>query len=79
MSSPVGRSRSWWTEYADSGYGTFKAAAAEAIAEGLAPIREAYENLDDAEVAEVMARGAATARDRAETAMKTVREKVGIV
>jgi tryptophanyl-tRNA synthetase len=66
-------------EYTDSGYGTFKAAAAEAIAEGLAPIRETYENLDDAEVAEVMARGAATARDRAETAMKTVREKVGIV
>lgn len=66
-------------EYADSGYGTFKAAAAEAIAAGLAPIRETYENLDDAEVAEVMARGAATARDRAETAMKTVREKVGIV
>lgn len=67
------------SEYADSGYGVFKAAAAEAIAEGLAPIREAYEGLDDAEVAEVMARGAATARDRAETAMKTVREKVGIV
>jgi tryptophanyl-tRNA synthetase len=66
-------------EYADSGYGTFKAAAAEAIAQGLAPIRESYENLDDAVVAEVMARGAATARDRAETAMKTVREKVGIV
>jgi tryptophanyl-tRNA synthetase len=67
------------SEYADSGYGVFKAAAAEAITEGLAPIREAYESLDDAEVAEVMARGAATARDRAETAMKTVREKVGIV
>jgi tryptophanyl-tRNA synthetase len=66
-------------EYSTTGYGTFKAAAAEAIAAGLAPIREKYENLDDAVVAEVMARGAATARDRAETAMKTVREKVGIV
>ena len=66
-------------EYADTGYGTFKGAAAEAIAAGLAPIREKYENLDDAVVAEVMARGAATARDRAETAMKTVRERVGIV
>jgi tryptophanyl-tRNA synthetase len=67
------------SEYAGAGYGAFKSAAAEAIAEGLAPVREAYRALDDATVAEVMARGAATARDRAETAMKTVREKVGIV
>jgi tryptophanyl-tRNA synthetase len=66
-------------EYAASGYGPFKEAVAEAIIEGLAPIQAAYQALDDAEVAEVMARGAATARDRAETAMKTVREKVGIV
>jgi tryptophanyl-tRNA synthetase len=66
-------------EYATSGYGVFKGAMAEAIVEGLAPVRDAYDALDDAEVAEIMARGAATARDRAETAMKTVREKVGIV
>jgi tryptophanyl-tRNA synthetase len=66
-------------EYSGAGYGVFKNDVAEAIAEGLAPVREAYEGLDDAEVAKVMARGAATARDRAETAMKTVREKVGIV
>lgn len=66
-------------EYATSGYGTFKAAVADAIIEGLAPVQEAYRSLDDAEVAKVMARGAATARDRAETAMKTVREKVGIL
>jgi tryptophanyl-tRNA synthetase len=66
-------------EYSTSGYGVFKGAVAEAIVEGLAPVREAYDGFDDAEVAEIMARGAATARDRAETAMKTVREKVGIV
>jgi tryptophanyl-tRNA synthetase len=66
-------------EYAASGYGAFKGAVADAIVEGLAPVRKAYDALDDAEVAEIMARGAATARDRAETAMKTVREKVGIV
>ncbi len=66
-------------EYSGVGYGVFKGAVAEAIVEGLAPVREAYDGLDDAEVAEVMARGAATARDRAETSMKTVRERVGIV
>ena len=65
-------------EYGDAGYGAFKMAAAEAIAEGLAPVRAAYEALDDAEVEKVMARGAATARDRAEIEMRTVREKVGI-
>ena len=66
-------------EYSAGGYGVFKGAVADAIVEGLAPVREAYDALDDAEVAEVMARGAATARDRAETSMKTVRERVGIV
>jgi len=65
-------------EYAETGYGAFKIATAEAIAEGLAPVRAAYESLDDAEVEKVMARGAATARDRAEIEMRTVREKVGI-
>jgi tryptophanyl-tRNA synthetase len=66
------------SEFGSGGYGRFKEAVAEAIAEGLAPIRERYHQLDDADVSEVMARGAATARDRAETSMKTVREKVGI-
>jgi tryptophanyl-tRNA synthetase len=66
-------------EHAAGGYGKFKDAVAEAIVVGLAPVQEAYQSLDDAIVADVMARGAATARDRAETAMKTVREKVGIV
>ena len=65
-------------EYGDAGYGAFKVAVAEAIVGGLAPVWAAYEALDDAEVEKVMARGAATARDRAETEMKTVREKVGV-
>jgi tryptophanyl-tRNA synthetase len=65
-------------EYGDAGYGTFKNAVAEAIAEGLAPVRAGYEALEDAEVEKVMARGAATARDRAEIEMKSVREKVGL-
>jgi tryptophanyl-tRNA synthetase len=66
------------SEYGDAGYGTFKNAVAEAIAEGLAPVRAGYEALEDAEVEKVMARGAATARDRAEIEMKSVREKVGL-
>jgi tryptophanyl-tRNA synthetase len=65
-------------EYAGAGYGVFKSDAADAIAAGLAPVRDAYEALDDAEVEKVMARGAATARDRAELSMRSVREKVGI-
>lgn len=65
-------------EYAGVGYGAFKTDVGEAIAEGLAPVRNAYEGLEDAAVEKIMARGAATARDRAETEMKTVREKVGI-
>lgn len=65
-------------EFAGKGYGTFKTAVAEAIAEGLAPVRAAYDSLEDAEVEKVMARGAAAARDRAEVEMKTVREKVGL-
>ena len=65
-------------EYGDAGYGAFKIAVAEAIAEGLAPIRADFEALEDAEVEKIMARGAATARDRAEIEMKTVREKVGL-
>ncbi|MGH8915281.1 MAG: tryptophan--tRNA ligase [Acidimicrobiia bacterium] len=65
-------------EYAGAGYGAFKTAVGEAIAEGLAPIRSAYHALDDAEVEKVMARGAASARDRAEGSMQAIREKVGL-
>lgn len=66
-------------DYADSGYGVLKVAVAEAIVEGLAPVRSAYEALDDSEVEKVMARGAAIARDQAETSMRSVRQRVGIV
>jgi tryptophanyl-tRNA synthetase len=65
-------------EHGDTGYGAFKIVVAEAIIEGLAPIRERYDSLDDFDVEKIMARGAATARDRAEISMKSVREKVGI-
>jgi tryptophanyl-tRNA synthetase len=65
-------------EYGAAGYGAFKMAAADAIGQGLAPIRARYEALDRSEVEKVMARGAAHARTRAETEMESVREKVGI-
>jgi tryptophanyl-tRNA synthetase len=65
-------------EFGSAGYGAFKIAAAEAIAEGLAPLRAAYEALDDADAEKAMARGSAEARDRAETEMQSVRAKVGI-
>jgi tryptophanyl-tRNA synthetase len=65
-------------EYGDGGYGRFKVAVAEAIADALAPIRSRYDSLEDAEVEKAMARGAASARDRAEASLRSVREKVGI-
>ena len=65
-------------EYADAGYGTFKVTVAEAVADGLAPIRTAYNALDNQEVERIMARGALDARTRAEQEMADVRTKVGL-
>lgn len=65
-------------EYGEGGYGPFKMAAAEAIADGLAPIRQAYEGLSDAEVAGVMADSAARGREMAEQTMSEVRQLVGL-
>ncbi len=65
-------------EYVDAGYGTFKVAAGEAIAAGLAPIRERYESFDDEDVSMIMRRGAEEARDRTEIEMRSVREKIGL-
>jgi tryptophanyl-tRNA synthetase len=65
-------------EYADAGYGAFKLTVAEAVADGLAPIRTAYNALDNDEVERIMARGALDARTRAEHEMADVRTKVGL-
>jgi tryptophanyl-tRNA synthetase len=67
------------SEYGSSGYGVFKTAVGESIAEGLRPIQEAYAGLGDSEVRQVMETSAAAARDRAEDSMKTIREKTGLV
>lgn len=66
------------SEYGDGGYGVFKVAAAEAVAEGLKPIREAYEGMSDAEVEKVMAAGAEKAKSSAEATMSLVRSAVGL-
>ncbi|MCZ6738032.1 MAG: tryptophan--tRNA ligase [Actinobacteria bacterium] len=66
------------SEYRALGYGTFKIAVGEAVAEGLKPIRDAYEGMSDAEVGEVMASSAARARKMAERTMISVRERVGL-
>ena len=64
-------------QYRDMQYGYFKEVVAEAVVEGLAPVREAYDALDDAEVEAVMDRGAAVARERAEAEMASVRARMG--
>ena len=65
-------------EYADSGYGVFKEAVAEAVITELAPIRANYQHLIDAEVARVMNKGALDARTKAEGYQQQVRAAVGL-
>ncbi|MCI0424794.1 MAG: tryptophan--tRNA ligase [Actinobacteria bacterium] len=65
-------------EHRDGGYGAFKEAVAQAVAEGIRPIRKAYEALSDEEVAQVMSVGAERGRELAEGTMMTVREAVGL-
>jgi len=65
-------------EYGDGGYGKFKDAVAEAVVAGLAPIRSNYMDMDDAEVARLMQRGALDARTRAEGFQQAVRKRVGL-
>ena len=48
------------------------------VAEGIKPIREAYEGLSDAEVAQVMASSAERARDMADGTIAMVREATGL-
>ncbi|HSM01993.1 MAG TPA: tryptophan--tRNA ligase [Acidimicrobiia bacterium] len=65
-------------EYGSGGYGSFKQAVADAVIEGLAPIREAFAELDDEEVARTLEEHAARARERAETMLQGVRRRVGL-
>lgn len=65
-------------EYRTGGYGAFKVAVAEAVAEGVKPIRSAYLGLSDAEVDNVMTTSAKRAREMAEETMTSVRARVGL-
>ncbi len=65
-------------EHRTGGYGAFKMAVAEAVADGIKPIREAYQALSDAEVEAVMTSSAQRARVSAAETMSMVREAVGL-
>ncbi|MFQ5966597.1 MAG: tryptophan--tRNA ligase [Acidimicrobiia bacterium] len=66
------------TSYNGLGYAAFKEVVAEAVIGGLAPFQKAFAALDDGEVEEVMRKGAASGRERAEPTLLEVREKVGL-
>jgi tryptophanyl-tRNA synthetase len=67
--------------YDGKGYGDFKADVAEAVVELFAPIRERYAALiaDPGHLDDVLADGAARAREVAATTMATVRDRSGLL
>ncbi len=66
------------SDYHEAGYGAFKQAVADAVIDGLTPIRTAYKRLDDQEVSRILQRGALDARQKAEESMISVRRRVGL-
>ena len=67
-------------EFADSGYGDFKVAVGDAVADYLAPVRERYAELrdDPGELERVLAAGAGKARALAAPVLADVREAMGV-
>lgn len=65
-------------EYRTGGYGAFKVAVAEAVADGIKPIREAYEGMSDEEVSRVMSDSADRARASGDETLAEVRDAVGL-
>lgn len=65
-------------EHRTGGYGAFKLAVAEAVADGIKPIREAYEGISQAEVETVMTTSTERARVSAGETMAMVRAAVGL-
>jgi len=67
--------------YAGKGYGDFKADVAEAVVELFAPVQARYADLigDPEGLGDMLAAGAARARDVARTTMAAVRERVGLL
>ncbi len=67
-------------EFGDGGYGVFKRAVADAVADYLAPVRERYEALrgDERELERVLSDGAQRARVIAASTLLDVREAMGV-
>ncbi len=67
-------------EFAQSRYGDFKSAVADAVSEYLAPVRERYGELreDESALEAVLAEGAVRARTMAEQTLAEVRELMGV-
>ena len=67
-------------EHAESRYGDFKTAVAEAVSDHLAPVRERYAELraDEAALEAVFAQGAERARELAGETLADVREAMGV-
>jgi tryptophanyl-tRNA synthetase len=68
-------------QFADAGYGDFKAAVGDAVVELLAPIRERYEALraDRRELARLLAVGAEKARRASEPTLEAMYDRMGFV
>jgi tryptophanyl-tRNA synthetase len=68
------------TEFADTRYGDFKSAVAEAVVEYLAPVRERYRELrgDEDELERILAGGARRARVIAADTLVDVRARMGV-
>jgi len=68
------------SEFEGSGYGDFKAAAAESVVELLAPVRERYAELrpDTGALEQTLAAGAEKARSIASATLAEVRERMGV-
>jgi tryptophanyl-tRNA synthetase len=68
------------SEFSGSGYGDFKTAVADAVADYLAPIRERYAELrpDQAELEATLSAGAEKARAIASEVVADVRDRMGI-
>jgi tryptophanyl-tRNA synthetase len=67
-------------EFADSRYGDFKVAVAEAVVDYLAPVRERYEAIrsDEPELERTLAAGAEKARAIASEVVDDVRQAMGV-
>ncbi len=67
-------------EFAESGYGDFKKAVGEAVAEYLAPVREAYPAIreDEEGLERVLAEGAGRAREMASETLADARRAMGL-